>query len=73
VTLKLQYLRLYALEVATFKTTTTALLDDEVEERGMMGTVVFNSQPWINQSDGKIYQKLVVMDEVKFDFYKCCV
>jgi len=31
------------LEGATFKTTTLALLDDDVEERGMMGTAVFNS------------------------------
>jgi len=32
------------LEGAKFKTiTTTALLDDAVEERGMMGTVVFKS------------------------------
>jgi len=58
------------LEGATFKTTTMALLDDDVEERGMMGTVVF-----ISTVDKSVRResKIVVMDEVKFDFYKSCL
>ncbi|KAG1937751.1 glycogenin-2 [Pimephales promelas] len=48
------------LEGATFKTTTTALLDDDVEERGKMGTVVF-----ISTVDKSVRResKIVVMDE----------